>query len=71
MNQQLTDNDLVKILVTGLMRSIAILEDFILRSVEPSMLNGEYEKRLLNQVKERKNTGKHPIEIYLKPEDVA
>ncbi len=71
MNQQLSDNDLAKVLVTGLMQSIAMLEDFILRSIEPSMLDGESENRFLNQVKERKNTGKNPIAIYLKPEDVA
>ena len=71
MNQQLSDNDLAKILVTGLMRSITILEDFILRSVEPSTLDGESANRVLNQAKERKNTGKNPIEIYLKPDDVV
>ena len=70
MNQQLSDNDLAKILVTGLMQSITILEDFILRSVETSTLDGESANRVLNQVKERKNTGKNPIEIYLKPDEV-
>lgn len=68
MNRQLSDHELVGVLVTGLMRSIAMLEDFILHAVDPTKLEGKDDSQFLNRVKERNNTGKNPIEIYLRPD---
>ena len=68
MDIKITEDDFDIILVIGLMRSIALLEDFVLNAVDASALATENENSFLNRVKERKNTGKNPIEVYLKPE---
>lgn len=65
----LTDDDLCKITMTGLLRSVELLEDFVLRCVDPSSLNTESEQDFLNRVKERQNTRDNPIAVYLRPDD--
>ena len=68
MDLETSENDFEIILAIGFMRSIVLLENFVLRYVDDSTLMTESAHHFLNRVKERKNTGKNPIEVYLKPE---
>jgi hypothetical protein len=67
--QILADDDLYKITITGLLRSVELLEDFVLHCVDFSSLSTERERDFLNRVKERKNTRNNPIGVYLRPDD--
>ena len=57
------------ILVLGLMRSIDILEQFILEHVESDATDNIRTNYFLNRVKARRNTKTNPIEAYLAPCD--
>ena len=65
----LTDHELYRITITGLSRSLEMLENLVLRHVDSTDLFSDQDRDLLNRVKERKNTGAHPIAIYLRPTD--
>ena len=67
MDLETSEDDFEIILVMGFMRSIVLLENFVLHYVDPSTLVTESAHHFLNRVKERKITGKNPIEVYLKP----
>jgi len=68
-NEALTDDELYKITIIGLTRSLEILEDFVLSHVDPTDLSSVQERDILNRVKERKNTRDNPIAVYLRPRD--
>ena len=67
--QPLTDDELIKITIVGLVQSVEKLEDFVLRCVDFSSLQTENERDFLNRVKERQNTRENPIGVYLRPDD--
>ena len=69
MNQsdEMTDDELYAVTIQGLYRSIQLLEEFILKRIDPDSLDKEKDRKFLNRVKERVNIGDHPIAIYLKP----
>ena len=69
MNQsdEMTDDELYTVTIQGLYRSIQLLEEFILKRIDPDSLDKEKDRKFLNRVKERVNIGDHPIAIYLKP----
>ena len=68
-NEALTDDELYKITIIGLTRSLEILEEFVLIHVDPTELSSVQERDILNRVKERKNTRDNPIAVYLRPRD--
>ena len=65
----LANDEIYKITVTGLLRSVELLEDFVLECVDSSLLATNRERDFLNRVKERKNTRNNPIGVYLRPDD--
>ena len=68
-SDELTDKELFTVTIQGLYKSIQLLEEFVLKCIDPDSLNKEKDREFLNRVKERANIGSHPIEIYLKPDD--
>lgn len=66
-NEALTEDELYKITIMGLSRSIEMLEDFVLSHVDPTELSNDQERDILNCIKERKNTRDNPIAVYLRP----
>lgn len=70
-NEALTEHELYKITITGLLRSVELLEDFVLNCIDSSSLSTEQDRSFLNRVKKRKNTSENPMGVYLRPEDVS
>ena len=68
-NEALTNDELCRIAITGLSRSVEMLEEFVLNHVDPTVLSTNQERDFLNRVKERKNTHDNPIAVYLRPKD--
>lgn len=64
-----TDDELYKITIIGLSRSIEMLEEYVLNCVDPKILTTKQERNFLNRVKERTNTRAHPISVYLRPNE--
>lgn len=66
-NREPTDDELIGITLTGFLRSIELLERFVLNNIDMSSLHTEREREFLNRVKERANMQDNPIAVYLRP----